>query len=454
VQAGDMLMNIAGRQYESVLLDALAFRSERPTEWREGETLYYTVMREGAILQVDVPLLRLTGEQILANLGRNLLLNPGPLLTLLVAFFVFFRLPASRPAQLMLLFSAAVFASDGVSQIISGSNVAGPAELFYPWAFWLSQLINSFIWPFLIGPWYIHLFLSFLLPLRHTPRRILLALYGLMPVVTLLAWLYSGGKTLAFWYLWARLSFYDFVFILGLSIVCMIYMLARAGDAARNAQIRWVAWGILITSLAALSGSLFIVFGLQGEILLAAWVLTRLMLLAFPVALAIAILRYRLFDIDVVIRGTLVYAALTSLLGAIYMASVVLFQFLFRMLAGDTSPLAVVVSTLLIAGLFFPLRRRLQDGIDRRMYRRKYNAEHTIEAFGLTVRDEVDLKQLTEQLMGVVAETMQPITLSLWMCSSKTTSPESTSESLIIAAQPSSPGNPSLEIPGFPERNS
>ena len=176
-----------------------------------------------------------------------------------------------------------------------------------------------------------------------------------------------------------------------------------------------MAWGTLLTSAGALVGNLLVAFGLKGNTLLAAWVLTRLIELAFPLSVAIAIFRYRLFEIDVVIRGTLVYAILTTMLGLISTDSVILFQFLFREMTGANSPLAVVGSTLIIAALFFPLRERVQAAIDRRMYRRKYNAERTVEAFSAAVRDEVDLEQLSDHLLRVVQDTMQPLTVSLWM---------------------------------------
>ena len=238
IQPGDIVINIAGRQSDTVLLDALTFRSERPAEWQVGETLYYTVIREDNVLQVDVQLVRLSLEQILLNLGRNWLINPGPLLTLLVALFVFFRHPTSRPAQLLLLFSATVFASDGLSQGVTGTNVIGPAEMFDPSAFWLAQLLNAFIWPFLTAPLYIHLFLSFLVPRRlaitRYPRLTLLILYGLMPVMTALVWLNSGGQALTFWHNWAALSFADFVIILVLAMGAMIFTLLTIKDASQR----------------------------------------------------------------------------------------------------------------------------------------------------------------------------------------------------------------------------
>jgi hypothetical protein len=136
-----------------------------------------------------------------------------------------------------------------------------------------------------------------------------------------------------------------------------------------------------------------------------------------PVAAGVAILRYRLYDIDVVINRTLVYGTLTVLLAAVYFSGVATTQAIFRALTGQEQQpqLAIVVSTLVIAALFNPLRRRIQAFIDRRFYRRKYDARRTLEAFSAKLRDETDLEALNNELVGVVRETMQPSHVTLWL---------------------------------------
>jgi hypothetical protein len=138
-------------------------------------------------------------------------------------------------------------------------------------------------------------------------------------------------------------------------------------------------------------------------------------LAGMPIAMGIAITRYRLYEIDLIINRTLVYGSLTATLVALYFVGILVLQRIFVTLTGQQSTLAVVASTLLIAALFTPLRRRIQSFVDRRFYRRKYDARKTLEAFSSKLRDETDLNALSEDLTSVVRETMQPAHVSLWL---------------------------------------
>ena len=138
-------------------------------------------------------------------------------------------------------------------------------------------------------------------------------------------------------------------------------------------------------------------------------------LIGFPISIGIAIVRYRLYEIDTLINRTLVYGSLTVTLVALYFVGIVVLQRFFVLLTGQQSTLAVVASTLLIAALFTPLRRRIQSFIDRRFYRKKYDARKTLETFSATLREETDLDAVSGDLVGVVRETMQPEHVSLWL---------------------------------------
>jgi hypothetical protein len=146
----------------------------------------------------------------------------------------------------------------------------------------------------------------------------------------------------------------------------------------------------------------------------AGWNLTMTIM---PLSLTIAVLRYRLYDIDVVINRTLVYGSLTLMLGLVYLGSVASLQYASRVITGheEQPQLTIVISTLVIAALFNPLRRRIQFLIDRRFYRRKYDSRKTLEAFAARLKDETDLEALNSELVGVVRETMQPEHVTLWL---------------------------------------
>jgi hypothetical protein len=218
------------------------------------------------------------------------------------------------------------------------------------------------------------------------------------------------------------------IFILLLLPLCMlasalslVLRYRRSGNEERE-QIKWIAFAAsvvgllyLITMVSSLTYS-----GPWGAAGTPWWLglLQQASLASFaaiPIAVGFAVLKYRLYDVEIVINRTLVYVPLTATLVALYFGGIVVLQWVFVLLTGQQSTLAVVGSTLVIAALFNPLRRRIQSFIDRRFYRRKYDARKTLDAFSAKLRDETDLNALSNGLVGVVRETMQPVHVSLWL---------------------------------------
>ena len=210
--------------------------------------------------------------------------------------------------------------------------------------------------------------------------------------------------------------------------VAQLYRYARVSDAIQRQQTKWVVYGVAVAVAGFLATRFTVgVVGDFGPEEVGKWMLSMFLtdafVLALPVSIGIAVLRSRLFDIDVVINRTLVYGALTALLAAGYIATIMVFQGIgslvyqvpFRALIGQESALATVAATLAMAALFNPLRRRIQSFIDRRFYRSKYDAIKTLEAFSIKLREETDLDALNDDLVGVVRETMQPAHVSLWL---------------------------------------
>jgi hypothetical protein len=204
--------------------------------------------------------------------------------------------------------------------------------------------------------------------------------------------------------------------LIALILLCLAapFVRYRRSVGVERKQIKWLFYACGLFVIVFVPG--LVISDLAGTLLNDVWsVLYVLAIMAVPVAIAVAVLRYRLYDIDVIIRKTLVYAVLTGLLAMVYLGSVVLLQAVFETITGQRSPVVIVISTLLIAALFAPLRRRVQTAIDQRFFRQKYDAQRVLSQFAQTARDEVDLETLTAELVRVTRETVQPESVSIWL---------------------------------------
>ncbi len=201
---------------------------------------------------------------------------------------------------------------------------------------------------------------------------------------------------------------------------CQVFRYRRVSSPVERQQTKWFLFGF---GFIVVTIPLAIVLNVANGHVFLKDITDNFLWLPLFLSLAVAVLRYRLFDIDVIIRKTLIYGTLTGLLALVYFGSVVLLQGLFESFTGQSSPIIIVISTLLIAALFAPLRRRLQQIIDRRFFRQKYNAHRVLTQFAESARNQVELEALTAEILRVVQETMQPVSVGVALRSSNPADP-------------------------------
>lgn len=214
-------------------------------------------------------------------------------------------------------------------------------------------------------------------------------------------------------------ALFPWIVVFGSVIYAQIYRYRSVSTPVQRQQTKWVLWcfSVALSIFVGLISLISLDSGATttGLGFLAIFTAIYLVISLIPLSVGFAMLRYRLWDVDVLINRTLVYLALTASLALLYFGSVVLLQALLRHVSGQGSNLAIAISTLAIAAAFQPFRRRLQGFIDRRFYRRKFDATQTVMAFQTKLRDEVDLDQLVADIVSVVQETVQPASISLWV---------------------------------------
>jgi hypothetical protein len=329
-----------------------------------------------------------------------------------IATFVYIRRPRDTAARVLFVWAWAGSHSYAWSLGLQLSDITSVA------GFWLYRSAATGLW-LLYWPAILHFALIFPAPHPLVRRQPVL-----IPAV------YLGSYLIALAFLALRWSAernpITQIAAIGSAefFVASLYLLATMGvilfgyrrqrDFAARQKIRWVVYGGLFSGVVGLIIWFLPLFTSGFPVINAN--LLGLIALPFPLTLAIAIARHQLFDIDILINRTLVYGALTATLAVIYFAVVILLQ---RILPPQTQ-LATVLSTLTIAALFSPLRRRIQADIDRRFFRRKYNTEVALDDFSLRARDVVDLDHLSRDMLAVVDETMHPESLSLWLRETKT----------------------------------
>jgi two-component system, NarL family, sensor kinase len=409
LRTGDVVVAVDGRSMDA-WAQALFHPGAAYLQHGRGETIAYTVLRDGHRIDVRVKL----GAYPLGGILRE---DWGTILLALafelVAGYVFVRRPADRAAQVLLLGASSLVGATTWSFGVQVSELTGGL------GFWL--YIATSLGAYALF-WITFLHFALIFPRRHAIAirwpHLIPALY-LVPFAGYLAYFAlirnAAASTLDWIGLWMPAEgVLAFVYtVLIIIVAASTYRASR--DTATRQKIRWVVFAGMLSA-----GGGLLVWVVPTDVLghpIISTNLLGLLVLPVPVAMAIAILRHQLFDIDVIIHRTLVYGSLTATLAAVYFGAVVGAQAVGQALTGQRSVPSwlIVASTLLIAALFYPLRRRLQAIIDWRFYRRKYDAARTLDAFAATLRTETDLEQLRAHLVGVVQETMQPAHVSLWL---------------------------------------
>jgi len=399
LQPGDNLVGVEGITLDLSKTNGLW--SLKPL-WVAGNQVRYTVIRQGETLEISVPLVH---WQLSSLLHSSLFSVPalahwlGLLIFLVMGFLVFQQRPQNPAARALLILSAALFF------ISTGYDALPPAvaHLVDPVASLAVTAIIFVTFTILLPP----ALIRFALVFPHTKPVI-----ERHPKLALLPYAAGGLVMIAFFIKIYEVGFAWTALSVLLAFLILIHNAFTMRDAVSRAQLRWGAGGMIVgLGIILLTDKHF--FGILSDS--AATVISSLSFLVMGISLAIAILRYRLWDIDLIIRKTLQYAILTALLALVYFGSVILLQSLTENLFAEQSPFVIVLSTLAIAALFNPLRTRIQDFIDRRFYRKKYNAEQALAQFAATARDEVDMEKLTAALLRVVDESVQPEVVSLWL---------------------------------------
>jgi hypothetical protein len=404
---GDLVEGINGRPLGDWLAASLEPGSSRP-ELEYGESLNYTLLRDGSELTLPV---RLEVYQLGQALLQRWSLYFFLFYLLAVSIVVFARRPHIQAAQMFLLVSSAIFASGLIFFLgLQISDLLRPAQIAL-W-FWGSIILYGLLTAGLFHFAFVFPYSSF--PSR---RRItILAIYSGVWIPYLLMVFFfrvEAHDPVEILLLLARSTAIMTPIYFPLVLIFSTLKYRRAKNPVARRQMRWILWAFIIANVPWLV--LSTVPAIFGETSQIASNVTGLLWCLIPTAFAISILREGLFDIDVIIHRTLVYGLLTGLLILIYFGTVILMQTLFTAVSGQQSAVAIVISTLVIAALFQPLRHRIQGWIDRRFFRRKYDASRTLASFASKARDEVDLEQLSDELLDVVAKTMQPEQVWLWI---------------------------------------
>jgi len=407
LQEGDIVVELNGKSMEAWGMDLFRLGIERP-EINFGESIPYTILQNDEPLQLNVVQGRVPVQSILATHWGALLFA---LISQVIAIFVLIRRPGEPGALALFIWAMSGSHTYAWSFFLQSGDIVGGL------GFWLFRMCTPGLW-LIYWPAALHLALVFPKRLKLTQRyryfipALYLVSYLIFIIYLVISW--SGPQDILLWLdAWVPAETLVAGLFLLATVITIVMQYRSSSTQSERGRIRLVVMaGVFAGTIGLVSW--IVVPAITGFELLNPNLLGLLMLL-FPLSIAVAIWRYQLFDIDIIIHRTLVYGLLTVALGILYFSSVVLFQTLFTLVSEQRSTLAIVMSTLLIAASFNPLRSRVQKFIDKRFFRNKYNAQKAVEGFGRIARDETDLEILQNSLVLVVQNAMQPESITIWL---------------------------------------
>jgi hypothetical protein len=408
IPAGTVLLGVDGRTMEAWAQAVFRSDPDRPS-WRPGQTRTYTVLLPGGETQIlEITLGELPLRSILRTRWGVLAFAA---VSQVIGAFILWRRPKDPAAQALFIWAFSGSHAYAWSFPIQVGDLVGAV------GFWLSYIGTAIMWVIYFAAG-LHMALVFPKPIQHLRRRSWAAVLIYFAALALFLLAIGLGRlrsenTVEWFQRWSLGA--DLVSTLSLAATLSVVLIRyrRRLSSQERIKVRWAVYG------ASISGSLGLCLWILAPRILGIQVMSAntlgLLMVIFPISLAVAIWRHQLFDIDLIIRRTLVYTVLTVLLVAIYSLSVVGLQTLFRSSLSDASPLIVVLSTLAATTLFSPIHSRVQNFIDRRFYRQKYDASRALSRFAESAQEQLNLHQLVGELRKVVVDTMQPSQVKVWL---------------------------------------
>jgi hypothetical protein len=403
LEPGDELLEVGNRSVRGIASNQPV---AAPENWVAGQTIQMTVLRNQRKITLEIPVVHWT----LRAWQRNNISDLEHLVTFLaviilpgIGLFTFIKRPNVPSAQALLMLCSSILANT-----ISSSLPDGLSVQFNSLAFIATGFFSYIIFGTVLAPSLLAFTLLFPRPKGIIERHPWLGLFPYGVGLIILIELITGASGSYGW-----LGTMGMILV---SILSLVHSGFTQRDAVSRAQLRWTLGGIVF-GLGLASMTFPAAFGWISNPLLAQLMGEGVLIgfIVIGISLSIAILRYRLYDIDIIIRRTLVYSLLTAILALVYFGGVTLLQSLLSGITGEQSTAAIVLSTLTIAALFSPLRKRMQEFIDHRFYRRKYDAEKTLATFAAHLREDVDLDGLNLHLASVVKDTIHPESVSIYL---------------------------------------